>query len=90
VHLLPEIIAEYCNDMTMLQDLIDNYATVLDVDHRNGFTPLHWACFYQNQDTIRTLLEEYRRREGRKLLLDRLLIFNNECMSPLGYLVLKI
>ena len=91
VHLMPEIIAEYCMEMAMLQDLIVDYPMVLESHHScNGSTPLHFACFYQNQDMLRTLLEEYRRREGRKLLFDRLLVFNNECMSPLGYLVLNL
>jgi hypothetical protein len=89
--LMSEVIAEYCHDMTLLQELILQFPKLLEANADNGSAPLHFACFYQNQDMIRTLLDEYRRKEGRKMLFNnRLLQLNNESMSPLGYLVLNV
>ena len=90
VGLIMEVIAEYCDDMIVLQDLILHLPKLLEIT-LNGSSPLHFACLYQNQHMIRVLLEEYKRREGRKLLFqNRLLALNNESMSPLAYLVLSV
>jgi len=55
-----------------------------------GWTPLHDACFYQNRDMIQMLLQEYKTREGRKVLKGRMLLVNAAFMSPLGYLLLNV
>jgi hypothetical protein len=91
VFLLSKIVAEYCNDVTLYQTLSRDYPILLlESREKDGSTPLHYACFYQNQDMILMLLQEYRRREGRKVLRDRMLSVNDELMSPLGYLLLNV
>ena len=88
---LPVIIAEYCYDMTLFCELMDLYPCILNSLHPNGSSPLHFACYYQNEDMIQTLLDKYQKLEGRKVLLQkRLLTLNEEDMSPLGYLVLNV
>ena len=87
---LSKVVAEYCYDMTLYQTLLEEYPKLLDSRKKDGSTPLHYACFYQNQDMIQMLLQEYRIREGRKILKDRMLSVNDELMSPLGYLLLNV
>eukprot|EP00536_Pseudo-nitzschia_multiseries_P010927 jgi/Psemu1/204512/e_gw1.351.9.1 len=98
---LSQIVAEYCYEMTLLSDLIDVYGVrLLDSFHPNdGSSPLAFACYYQNEDMIRLLLEEYckmmnrakcgersqshNKRKSRLRVRKRLLSPNNEGMSPL-------
>jgi hypothetical protein len=92
---LPELIAEYCDDMSILQDLMDEYPTLLQTtDDRLNSTPLHFACYYQNQEMIRLILDLYARRgERRRKLWNHLVVGNNsnkDGISPLGYLILGL
>jgi hypothetical protein len=93
LNLLTQIIAEYCYDMTLFCEIICMYPyMLLDSLHPDkGSSPLHFACYYQNEEMIRVLLEEYNTRKGTDSLLQkRLLSLNNDHMSPLGYLLLNI
>lgn len=98
-----QIITEYWADPELLSDLIRCYdGLLLDSFHpRDGSSPLHFACYYQNYGMIHVLLHEYFKyyRYGEEgsdtynCLLQvqkRLLSPNNECISPLGYLLLNI
>lgn len=92
---LMEIVAEYCYDMGVFRELLEYYPHMLnarDFYHPVKKTsPLHYACYFQNDEMIQILLEEYRKREGRKNLLQkRLLARDNEGMTPLGHLVLNV
>jgi hypothetical protein len=90
---ITQIIAEYCYDMTLFCEIIRIHPSMLlDSLHPDkGSSPLHFACYYQNEEMIRVLLEEYNIKEGiDSLLQKRLLSLNNEEMSPLGYLLLNI
>jgi hypothetical protein len=93
LNLLTQIIAEYCYDMTLFCEIICMYPyMLLDSLHPDkGSSPLHFACYYQNEEMIRVLLKEYYTRNGTySLLQKRLLSLNNEQMTPLGYLLLNI
>mmetsp|Transcript_1783 Transcript_1783/g.3967 ORF Transcript_1783/g.3967 Transcript_1783/m.3967 type:complete len:556 (+) Transcript_1783:178-1845(+) len=103
---LCQIVAEYCYDMTLLSDLIDAYGfRLLDSFHpKDGSSPLGFACYYQNEDMIRVLLDAYygnnntkdeatSDKNNRKSLIrvqKRLLSPNGEGMSPLGHLLLSV
>jgi hypothetical protein len=70
--LLSKIVAEYCTDMTALEDLIQDDPTLFfhgDNNHTDN-APLYYACYYQNPSMIRFLLQYYLRQgEKRKKLL---------------------
>lgn len=68
---LAKIMAEYCNEMTALQQLMEDDPTLLDGS--SVVLPLHYACYYQNSNMIRFLLQHYKNRgDKRKKLLKRL------------------
>lgn len=91
LYCLPEIIAEYCYDMTLLKDLLNLYPDLLHSLHPSGCSPLHFACYYQNSGMVQTLLGEYREQDGRKALLrNRLLALDEKGMSPLGQLIVSV
>ena len=104
---LSQIIAEFCYDMTLLYDLVDAYGIRLltSVHPKDGSSPLGFACYYQNEEMVRVLLELYHNlnnrtenrescnNNNRNSLLQvqkRLLSPNNEGMSPLGHLLLSV
>ena len=92
---LMEIVAEYCCDMGVFRELLEYYPHMLNARNYhhpvNRTGPLHYACYFQNDQMIQILLEEYRKREGRKMLLQkRLLARDNGGMTPLGHLVLNV
>jgi len=93
--LLSKIVAEYCTDVAALEDLVQDYPTFFD---GNTEAPLHYACYYQNPNMIRFLLQHYLRRDSkRKKLLKRLMTNPNTVQkkssngttnkAPLTYLV---
>lgn len=74
--LLTKIMAEYCSEMTALEQLVqqtDNNDESYFLDSA-GDAPLYYACYYQNPSMIRFLLHHYQQRRGdkRKKLLKRL------------------
>jgi ankyrin repeat protein len=97
---LPRIIAVNCDDMTVLSDLINKFGSFLldSTDPKGGWTPLSVACYYQNENMIRELLESYRdiarrnkkNRDPHVIVRDHLLARNNDGTSPLGHLLLGV
>lgn len=101
IHCLSKIVAEYCCDLSLYHTLLRDYPQLLLLQSTStltrtrkeedmGRTPLHYACFYQNREMIQMLLQEYKTREGRKVLNGRMLLVNDDFMSPLGYLLLNV
>ena len=99
IHSVSKIVAEYCCDLSLYRTLLRDYPQLLLLkstlvctrkEEDRGQTPLHYACFYQNRDMIQMLLQEYKAREGRKVLKRRMLVVNDDFMSPLGYLLLNV
>lgn len=90
LQLLPEIIAEYSLDVSVLEKLIEKYSKILKTRSDNS-TPLHYACYYQNEGMIHLLLAHYLKQGNRqKRLLSRLLTLNSENETPLRHLVLGL
>lgn len=97
---LPRIIALNCDNMTVLSDLIDKFGSFLldSTDPKGGWTPLTVACYYQNENMIRVLLESYRdtTRRNKKnmdpllIVRDNLLAQNDDGTSPLGHMLLGV
>ena len=88
---LPEIIAEYCEDVSILRKLIEAYPHLLQMSDKNNYTLLHHACYYQNNEMIQLLLQVYSGRgERQRKLSSRLLVTNAQDMSPLAYLILGL
>jgi hypothetical protein len=103
LHCVSRIIAEYWLDMELLAKLIRWYDDTLLVSlhPRGGSSPLHFACYYQNEDMIDSLLYhyfDYYRHGDQQLntynclvqVQNRLMVLNNEGMSPLGHLLLNV
>jgi hypothetical protein len=68
---MTQIMAEYCNDMSGLEQLVEHDPSLLD--GKSGM-PLYCACYYQNIHMIRFLLQHYLRRgEKRRKLLKRMM-----------------
>lgn len=89
---LPEIIAEYCWDMSLFCDLLGTYPSLLNSSHpKDNSTPLHFACSYQHEGMIEILLHEYLKLEGKRVTFKkRLLALDEEGLSPLGHLVINV
>lgn len=99
-----QIIAEYGFDGELLRELIRSHAELLleGAHPRDGSTPLHFACYYQNEDMLRFLLlayfdhsqscgEESTDTYNRLLRVQqRLLSLNNDGLSSLGHLLLSV
>eukprot|EP00545_Synedropsis_sp_CCMP1620_P000792 CAMPEP_0119004164 /NCGR_PEP_ID=MMETSP1176-20130426/989_1 /TAXON_ID=265551 /ORGANISM="Synedropsis recta cf, Strain CCMP1620" /LENGTH=546 /DNA_ID=CAMNT_0006955843 /DNA_START=152 /DNA_END=1788 /DNA_ORIENTATION=+ len=78
--LLTKIVAEYCSEMTALEQLVVQQTDDNDNGKSNfldgaGDAPLYYACYYQNPSMIRFLLHHYQQRRGdkRRKLLKRLM-----------------
>ncbi len=44
-------------DVLGVQELLDGFRAAVDGVSGDGFSPLHLACYFDNQDTVRLLLE---------------------------------
>ena len=66
VELLIQVMAEYCTDMTALEDLLQDDPTFLDIMNSGNVAPLYFACRYQNPNMIRCLLRYQLRQRGEK------------------------
>jgi len=98
---LTQVTAEYCEDMTGLQQLVQDDPTLLDGGN-GGLLPLHFAAFYQNCNMMRFLLLHYQQRGcKRRKLLKRLMTGTTrrgnsdddapiEAKAPLACLVLGV
>jgi len=93
---ISQAIAENYDDMSLLRQLMEEYPSQMllynnqSTNYCNESTPLHFACFYQNQQMIIALLEEYKRLDGQQIALSRILILNADGMSPLSHLLLNV
>jgi hypothetical protein len=78
VELLTQIMAEYCTDMTALEELVQEDPSFLEgADDTQHNAPLYYACYYQNPNMIRFVLQYYQGRgDKRKKLLKRLMTKN--------------
>ena len=98
-----KIMAECGHDTELLVDLIRWYdGKLLDSFHpADGSSPLHHACYFQNDPMVWVLLMEYMDyyqydevgSDANFCLLSvqkRLLSLNNEGLSPLGHLILSV
>eukprot|EP00592_Proboscia_alata_P015594 CAMPEP_0194394544 /NCGR_PEP_ID=MMETSP0174-20130528/123911_1 /TAXON_ID=216777 /ORGANISM="Proboscia alata, Strain PI-D3" /LENGTH=450 /DNA_ID=CAMNT_0039190353 /DNA_START=211 /DNA_END=1563 /DNA_ORIENTATION=+ len=88
---LPAIFAEYGNDMAVFEKLIKIYPQILKANSEK-YTPLYYACYYQNREMIQMLFNYYvMRGDRRKKLISRLLIATkSKIKTPLGHLVLGL
>eukprot|EP00977_Amphora_coffeiformis_P006236 scaffold1341_cov178-Amphora_coffeaeformis.AAC.13 len=89
---VPPLVAEYCPEMTLWNDLVQAYPSLLYPEkmgtNKACSVPLVEACFYQNQAMIRSLLQTYSsRKERQRKLTSRLTTARGDRKSPLGYLL---
>lgn len=73
MELLIKVMAEYCTDVTALEELLEDDPTFLG--STDTMAPIYYACRYQNPNLIRCLLRYQLRQRGgkRKKLLKKLL-----------------
>jgi hypothetical protein len=69
---LSKVMAEYCSDMSALEQLVQDDASFLDGSADDA--SVYYACYYQNPNMIRFLLLHYQRRgDKRRKILKRLM-----------------
>ena len=89
---IPPLVAEYCPEMTLWNDLNQAYPSLLYPEKMGTNKPcsvaLVEACLYQNQAMIRSLLQTYSsKKERQRKLTSRLTTVRDDRKSPLGYLL---
>lgn len=93
LHHLPRKIAQYCDDVSVLEDLVTAYPKMVEMtDAENNFSPLHSACYYQNASMIRFLLGCFASRGERQRKLQSRLsaVKETDEISPLGHLLIGL